>query len=64
MKLTLNTAFSLEVSVTKYISVNCNSVYTPTREEILSFKNVCASFTHLSLMGNDIETVRSTGSDY
>ena len=44
MKLTLNTAFSLEVSVTKYISVNCNSVYTPTRDKILSFKNACASF--------------------
>ena len=39
MKLTLNTAISLEVSVTKYISVNCNTTYTPTRDEILSVKN-------------------------
>ena len=39
MKLTLNTAISLEVSVTKYISVNCNTTYTPTRDEISSVKN-------------------------
>ena len=39
MKLTLNTAISLEVSVTRYISVNCNTTYTPTRDEILSVKN-------------------------
>ena len=44
MKLALNTAISLEVSVTKYISVNCNTTYPPTRDEMLSFKNADTRF--------------------